>query len=188
MSAGSLSKQTIWGRLRELLVSIGRRKQTPQEPDSVTVRIYSLHSIQSPRRPSKNAGSFDLLLGFLFIGMLVAGGTLRPAWLRWTARETAPAQVADTSGKPELDSPPSVKRVVPASYTGEARNAGFHGKVSVIVYVDAAGVPEDIEATSPIPFGLERTIRPAVVQWRFRPARSRGVAVAGRTLVEVPFR
>ena len=170
MPAGSLSNQTVWGRLRQLFVYAGRRKQKPQEPDRVTVRIYSLHSIQSPRRPSKNAGSFDFLLGFLFIGMLVAGGTLRPAWLRWAAKDTAPAQVADTGLNPELDSPPSVKRVVPASYTGEARTAGFHGRVSVIVYVDAAGVPEDIEATSPIPFDLERTIRPAVLQWSFRPA------------------
>jgi TonB family protein len=166
----------------------GRRKKKTQEPDGVTVRIYSVHSIQLPRHPVKNTFSFDFLLGFLLIGLLVAGGTLRPAWLRWAAKETAPAQVADTVAKPELDSPPSVKRVVPASYTEQARNAGFHGRVSVIVYVDATGVPEDIEAASPIPFDLERSIRSAVFQWRFRPARSRGVAVAGRTLVEVPFR
>jgi hypothetical protein len=166
----------------------GRRKKKTQEPDGVTVRIYSVHSIQLPRHPVKNTFSFDFLLGFLLIGVLVAGGTLRPAWLRWTVEETAPAPSAHTVAKPELDSQPSVIRVVPASYTEQARKAGFHRRVSVIVYVDAAGVPEDIQATSPIPFGLERTIRPAILQWRFRPALSRGVAVAGRTLVEVPFR
>jgi hypothetical protein len=60
--------------------------------------------------------------------------------------------------------------------------------VFVTVAVDAFGLPEDVEANSPIPFGLERTIRPAVFQWRFRPALSHGVAVAGKTLVEVLFR
>jgi TonB family protein len=201
MSGGTLSNQMAWrARLRELVVYVGRRKQKPKEPDGVTVHIYSIHSIRSLRRPAKNTDKFDVLLGILLIGMLVAGGTLwnsrvgkltgptRGFWFRETARDTAPAHGAITEAKPDPDRPPSVTRVVPASYTEEARNAGFHGRVSVTVYVNALGVPEDIEATSPIPFDLERTIRPAVVQWRFRPALSHGVAVAGKTMVEVPFR
>jgi hypothetical protein len=76
---------------------------------------------------------------------------------------------------------------VPASYTEKARNAGFRGKEFVTVYVNALGVPEDVEATLPVPFGLERTIRPALFQWRFQPALARS-SVAGKTMVEVPFR
>src|SRR5262249_37634906 len=86
------------------------------------------------------------------------------------------------------DQAPSPTRVVPASYTDEARSAGFQGKIFITVYVSAEGVPERIEPTSPIPFDLERTIRPAVLQWRFRPASSRRVAVPGKAIVEVPFR
>jgi Gram-negative bacterial TonB protein C-terminal len=87
------------------------------------------------------------------------------------------------------DRPPLAIRIVPASYTDAALNAGFHGKVFVTVFVDALGVPEKIEATSRIPFGLERPIQQAILQWRFQPALSRGnVAVASKTVVEVPFR
>jgi TonB family protein len=102
--------------------------------------------------------------------------------------DTIPMPAPKAEETPDPDTPPLVISVVPASYTEEARNAGFHGKVFVTVYVDAAGVPRDIEATSPMPFGLERTIRQAVFQWRFQPALSHGVAVAGKTMLEMPFR
>ena len=86
------------------------------------------------------------------------------------------------------DTPPVAKQVVLASYTEEALHAGFHGKVYVIVFVDALGVPEKIEPTSPIPFGLEVAIRDAILQWRFQPAMARGAPVAGKAVLEVPFR
>jgi hypothetical protein len=213
-------------RLRELIVYFRRRKpkvearQTPavspsiilpKEPGGVTVRIYLVRSVHSPKGSARDADLFDFLLGFLVIGMLVVGGTLwnsrlgkltealgsgstsghaslRPLSARETARNNAPTHGANTEETPDPDTPPSVTRVVPASYTEEARNAGFHGKVFVTVYVDDLGLPEGVDATSPIPFDLERTIRPAVFQWRFRPALSHGVAVAGTKLVEVPFR
>jgi TonB family protein len=219
-------------RLRQLLVYFRRRKPKvearrtpavsspvvlPKESGGVTVRTYSVHSNHSRKGPAKSADTFDFLLGFLVIGMLVVSGTQwnsrlgklteplrrgstsghasswleqrgRPFWFRETARDTTPTHGGNTEDKPDLDRPPSVTRAVPASYTAEARNAGFHGKVFVTVYVDAVGTPEDVQATSPIPFGLERTIMPAVFQWRFRPALSHGVAVAGQTVVEVPFR
>jgi hypothetical protein len=182
----------------------------PKEPGGVTVRIYSVPSVRLPKGSARDTDLFDFVLGFLVIGMLVVGGTLwnsrlgnltealgtgsssghaswRPLSFRETARDTAPTHGADTEETPGPDTPPSVTRVVPASYTEAARNAGFDGKVFVTVYVDAAGLPEGVDATSPIPFGLERTVRPAVFQWRFRPALSHGVAVAGTTLVEVPF-
>jgi hypothetical protein len=105
-------------------------------------------------------------------------------------RSDLPAQGSNTTEEvPVADRPPLPIRIVPASYTDEARNAGFHGKVFVTIFVDALGVPEKIEATSPIPFGLEHPIRQAVLQWRFQPALSRAsVAVASKTVVEVPFR
>jgi hypothetical protein len=213
-------------RLRELLVYFRRRKpklaarQTPamsppvilpKEPGGVTVRIYSVHPVRSPKGSAKDADLFDFVLGVLVIGVLVVGGTLwnsrlgkltealgsgsssghaswRPLSFRETAKDTTRTRGAKTEQTPDPDTPPSVTQVVPASYTDEARNAGFHGKVFVTVYVDAAGLPEGLDTTSPIPFGLARTIRPAVFQWRFRPALLHGVAVAGTTLVEVPFR
>jgi TonB family protein len=183
----------------------------PKEPRGLTVRIYSVQSTHSPKGLANNEDLFDLLLGSLIVGMLIVGGThwnsrlgklTEPRWRGSTsghasspsgfrgleaARATTPTYGANTEDQPDLDSPPAATWVLPASYTEEARNAGFHGTVSVTVYVDALGVPQDVKATSPIPFGLESTIRPAVFQWRFRPAFSRGVAVASKTTVEVPF-
>lgn len=106
-----------------------------------------------------------------------------------TPKTEATPQRSGGEDLPVAQVPPTPTRIVPADYTEEARNAGFHGKVFVTVFVDALGVPEKMEPTSPIPFGLERTIRPAILQWRFEPALTRRrVAVASKTVVEVPFR
>jgi len=106
-----------------------------------------------------------------------------------TPKSKVPAGGSDTAEDlPVADTLPSPIRIVPAFYTDEARNAGFHGKVFVSVFVDPLGVPEKVEATSPIPFGLELPIRQAILQWRFQPALTRGVAVMSKTVVEVPFR
>jgi hypothetical protein len=86
------------------------------------------------------------------------------------------------------DAPPAPTRIVQATYTDQARNAGFHGKVFVIVVVDELGAPEKIEPTAPIPFGLEQPIGEALFQWRFQPAMLGGEPVPGKTVVEVPFR
>jgi len=175
----------------------------PKEPGGVRVRIYSVSSNRAAKGPAKNADMFDFILGFLVIGVLVIGGTLwnarlgmlanplrhgantetstsHPAWLRETAR--------DSNTESDVDSPPSATRVVPASYTDEARSAGFHGRVFATVHVDAKGAPVSVQSESPLPFGLDNPVRAAVLQWRFRPALSHGVAVAGKTVVEVPFR
>ena len=95
----------------------------------------------------------------------------------------------NATDEPGLDMPPTPIRIVPAAYTAEARNAGFHAKISVTVFVDAAGMPEKMESATPLPFGLDRPVLLAIMQWRFRPARSRdGAAVEGKAVVDVPFR
>jgi protein TonB len=78
--------------------------------------------------------------------------------------------------------------IEPAAYTDEAQKAGFHGTVAVIVSVDAQGVPEKMQPTEPIPYGLDRTVSQAIRQWRFRPASEHGVPIASQTVVYVPFR
>jgi hypothetical protein len=191
-----------------------------KEPIRAAVHIQALSSVRSRKVAGESAGILDYVLGFLFIGFLVLGGTLwtskhgelaGSAWQSFAAanwwrhdsnggtissrelervRATPSAQEPDTGEKvPVLEAAPSPKLVIPATYTDEARNAGYHGRVFVTVFVDALGVPEKIEPTSPIPFGLERPIRQAILQWRFKPALTRGnVAVASKTVVEVPFR
>ena len=169
----------------------------------MTVRIYTIRANRSLNGPARNSDTVDLMLGLLLIAVLVAG-TMRwnsalemlgiqklrapsGAHLRAGIAEgrTSPAAGDDS----DLAQSPSPIRVVPARYTEEARAAHFQGPVFVRVYVDAHGVPEDVESTSSIPFGLESSVRKAVSQWRFAPAVSRnGLAVAGKTIIEVPFR
>lgn len=97
------------------------------------------------------------------------------------ARENIP------SDAPIPDSPPAVIRAVPARYTNQARNAGYRGKLSVVVVVNAQGEPVKMEPTGPIPFDLAKPAWEAILAWRFRPAILSGKPVEGRTLVEVPF-
>jgi len=187
----------------------------PKEPrGGAGMPAHTLGTLRARRSAGGSADVFDYLLGFLFIGLLVLGGTLwtskhgdlagsgpqfpSPAeWMRrgptvgtlrafqWPWHARGQGTVQDI---PVPEEPPIAIRVVPAYYTEEARNAGFHGKVFVAIFVDALGAPQGIEPTSPIPFGLELPIRKAIVQWRFQPALTRGIAVASKTVVEVPFR
>ena len=113
-----------------------------------------------------------------------------PAWLRSLADAVAPTPERDPKANlvAHPDTPPLPTQIVPVSYTAEARNAGFHARVLVTVYVDSNGVPRLMEPAVPIPYGLEQPIRQAVLQWRFRPAFAKGAPVASKTVVNVPFR
>ncbi len=168
-------------------------------------------------RPRASHGSdfFDYLLGFLIVGLVSLGGMLLtsnnakkspgtgwqlpspPSWTRSGPALTiesgsqSPRRKKHQRGVNDIPTPdtlPAPTLIVPATYTDLALHAGFHGKVFVIVIVDEMGVPEKIEPTGPIPFGLELPIGEAVLQWRFQPAMLMGEPVPGKTVVEVPFR
>ena len=143
------------------------------------------------------------MLGIFLVGLLVAGGTMwnpsglpvqGTSWLRQLARAVSFDRPQPNQSRPagidyrsDVDVPPAAVRMIPAASTEQARLAHFHGTASVIVYVDAMGIPREMEPASLVPFGLGKAIRMAVFQWRFRPAQRGGVAVAAKTAVEVPF-
>jgi hypothetical protein len=176
------------------------------------MNVPALGSLGARRIVRGSSDLLDYLVGILIIGLLVLGGTLwtsrhgevvgpppqfpsSRSWLQWDPTRQAfewPRRAGGqgTDATQEILIPeetPWPLRVVPAYYTEQALNAGFHGRVFVTIFVDALGTPQEIEPTSPIPFGLELPVRQAILQWRFQPALSRGVAVASKTVVEVPF-
>jgi len=75
-----------------------------------------------------------------------------------------------------------------ASYTEQARNAGFRGKVMVAVTIAPDGTPVDIGFPTPVPFDLDGPASEAVRRSRFSPAIRGGKAIESRILIEVPFR
>jgi Gram-negative bacterial TonB protein C-terminal len=173
------------------------------DSSGLKIHVYSIQGHPLRKETPKPSDMFDLALGIFVIGMSVAIGTMwNPTGIAdrgsfWFAEAAGVAR----SVRPEpsqarqpaieyfadVDVPAAPIRVAPAVMTEQARAARFHGTVSVIVYVDAMGVPRQMDPASPVPFGLGNTIRLAVFQWRFRPAQRGGVAVAAKTAVEVPF-
>jgi len=170
----------------------------------VTIRVGTLPGLS--RRPRRNriVDPMDYVIAFIVIALVSTGAHF------WFQKDTEgptsasglpPYGIANPSsphssksksvksgkGANLADSAPIPTHIVPAVYTSRAKEAGFHGKVFLIVEVDEQGQPLSIDAAEPIPFGLEAPARQAVFQWRFKPAVLDGRVVEARTIVEVPF-
>lgn len=88
---------------------------------------------------------------------------------------------AETEARPLADNPAP-------RYPGLARRRGWEGEVLLEVAVDAEGRPTEVTIeTGSGRRVLDEAAASAVFGWRFEPASSGGVPVAGRTTVRVAF-
>jgi protein TonB len=74
-----------------------------------------------------------------------------------------------------------------AEFSEEARKAKFCGNVLVYLVVDDQGRPTHVRVIKPVGLGLDEKAVEAVRQYRFKPARENGKAVAVEMNVEVNF-
>ena len=88
---------------------------------------------------------------------------------------------------PKNDNMPRVVKAVKAVYTPEARAARIEGTVFVDVIVQTDGtVGDDVKVVQSLDtaFGLDEEAVKASRQWKFRPAKKAGTAVAMRITLE----
>ena len=72
--------------------------------------------------------------------------------------------------------PPRLLREVKADYSDEARRANIDGEVVLEIVVRSNGTVGDVKVLRGLPVGLNDRAIQAVRQWRFSPARMKGVA------------
>lgn len=84
--------------------------------------------------------------------------------------------------------PPRLLKEVRADYTDEARRANVTGEVVLEIVVRRDGTVGDIKLLRRLGAGLDQRAIDAVRQWRFLPARLKGVAVDVVVEVGVEFR
>jgi TonB family protein len=83
--------------------------------------------------------------------------------------------------------PPRLVREVKADYTEEARHRGLSGDVVLEIVVRRDGTVGDVRVLQSLGAGLEQRAIAAVRQWRFDPARRKGVPVDVIVEVAVEF-
>lgn len=83
--------------------------------------------------------------------------------------------------------PVAVSKVAP-EYTDEARRAGIQGKVTMLVWVSAEGIPELMRVTHSLDSGLDWKAIEAVRSWRFTPGQKDGKPVYTAISMDVDFR
>ena len=83
--------------------------------------------------------------------------------------------------------PPRLRREVKADYTDEARRRGLTGEVVLEIVVRRDGSVGDVTVLQGLGSGLDQRAVAAVRQWRFDPARHRGVPVDVIVEVAVEF-
>ena len=83
--------------------------------------------------------------------------------------------------------PPALLREVKANYTDDARRRGIAGEVVLEIVVRRDGSVGDIQVRRGLDRGLDARAIEAVRQWRFSPAKRRGVAVDVIVEVAVEF-
>ncbi len=84
--------------------------------------------------------------------------------------------------------PPRLLREVRADYTDEARRAGLTGEVLLEIVVRRDGTVGDVRVLRALGSGLDQRAAQAVRQWRFSPARWKGVPVDVVVEVAVEFK
>ena len=83
--------------------------------------------------------------------------------------------------------PPRLVREVKADYTDEARRRGITGEVLLEIVVRSNGTVGDVRVVRGLGAGLDARATEAVRQWRFEPARRKGVPVDVLVEVAVEF-
>lgn len=85
-------------------------------------------------------------------------------------------------------SKPSVLSAQKSVYPEESRVANEHGKVFVMVFVDVAGTPRNVEVrASSGSYRLDAAAVDAVYKWRFLPAKNNGQPLASELIVPIEF-
>lgn len=85
-------------------------------------------------------------------------------------------------------SPPKVIMKEEPDYSEEARKSRIQGTTVMKLFVDKAGLPQDIQVVRPIGFGLDDRAVSAARRWRFKPAMLKGAPVPVQISLEVEFR
>ena len=85
-------------------------------------------------------------------------------------------------------SPPAIQHEVKPTYTADALRREIEGDVVLEVVVLASGAVSEIRVVRSLGHGLDETAVAAMRQWRFHPARRRGVAVDVVVEVAMEFR
>jgi TonB family protein len=85
-----------------------------------------------------------------------------------------------------IDAPRLLKEVRPV-YTDEARRRGIEGVVVLEVIVTQSGLVDRIRVVRGLGAGLDQNAIAAVRQWKFDPARRKGVPVDVVVEIEVGF-
>ena len=83
--------------------------------------------------------------------------------------------------------PPRLLREVKAAYTDEARRANVSGDVELEITIRRDGTVSDVTVLRGLAGGLSDRAVAAVRQWRFAPARLKGVPVDVIVEVSVEF-
>lgn len=83
--------------------------------------------------------------------------------------------------------PPRLLREVKADYTDDARRRGIQGEVLLEIVIRSDGSVGDVTVLDGLGGGLDQRAVSAVRQWRFAPARRRGVPVDILVEVAVEF-
>jgi protein TonB len=84
--------------------------------------------------------------------------------------------------------PPRLLKEVRADYTDEARRANVTGEVVLEIVVRRDGSVGDVKIMQRLGAGLDQKAVQAVRQWRFSPARMKGVPVDVIVEVSVEFK
>ncbi len=84
---------------------------------------------------------------------------------------------------------PQVVREMKPEYTEEAKAARIQGSVWIKCVVDENGDVSDIQVTHSLDteYGLDQAAIDATRQWKFKPGRKDGEAVAVRITIELTF-
>jgi TonB family protein len=107
------------------------------------------------------------------------------------AKSAAPKIAAAAAPPPAPPSPiiaPVPITKVEASFTPEARQAGYNGSVLVTLTVDEKGTPQNVKVAEAAPYGLSEKALDAVRQWKFKPAMQDGKPIASQARVRVQFK
>jgi TonB family protein len=87
----------------------------------------------------------------------------------------------------EVSRPPELIERTEPEYTEEAFIGRTQGSVGIHVEIDTEGIPRNLQVVRPLGLGLDEQALAALKQWRFRPARKDGAAVACRVIYEINF-
>ena len=75
-----------------------------------------------------------------------------------------------------------------AEITDEARKNNVNGDCAFSLVVDAHGLPQDVQQTKKLGYGLDQNAIAAIMQYRFKPAIKNGQPVSVKINIEVSFR